>query len=100
MSGGSYNYLYGRDADEIMHYLTDLEDMRSRLGGLAYANDAAIETQALRQNIEQFMVETQATLTRLAPVWRAIEWWDSCDSDEEGVKQALLRYRLAKGIKP
>jgi hypothetical protein len=29
----------------------------------------------------------------LADVWKAVEWWDSCDSGEDAVEEALKKYR-------
>jgi hypothetical protein len=93
MSGGSYNYLCYKQADDILENLGNLQDMADRLAGLGYAEDAATETQELLLIIRQYQNRINASLKRLTDVWRAVEWWDSSDSGEESVKKALENYR-------
>jgi len=93
MSGGSYNYLCHASADEMMNKVSDLQDMADRLAGLSYASDAARETQELLLIVRQFENRIEASTNRLHDVWRAVEWWDSCDSSEDSVKAALDAYR-------
>ena len=93
MSGGSYNYLCFADADEILNKLGVLEEMSDRLAGLGYADDAAEETQMLALQIRHIRNRLNASVKRLKSVWRAVEWWDSSDSSEDGVKAALEKYR-------
>ena len=47
MSGGSYNYLHIKGADELLGMQSKLRDMSDRLAGLGYAQDAALETELL-----------------------------------------------------
>mgnify|MGYP001613957360 CR=1 FL=1 len=100
MSGGSYEYLFTKDIDELMsgHSDTLIESMSNRLAGLGYANDAASETEELLLIIRQVKNRLYARQKRLSNVWFAIEWWDSCDSDEDSVKEALLKYRESGAI--
>jgi hypothetical protein len=93
MSGGSYNYLFAKDADDLLQSAGDLREMANRLVGLGYAEDAATETEELVTIVNQFRVRAQVRMHRLAAVWHAVEWWDSCDAGEEGVKDALAAYR-------
>ena len=93
MSGGSYNYLCYKDANDLMCSEDDLERMFSRLVGLDYASDAARETLELLQIIKQYETRITVIKERLNPVWRAVEWWDSADSSEDGLKVALREYR-------
>ena len=51
------------------------------------------ETEELIIILRQFQNRVNARLERLSPVWRAVEWWDSCDTSEDGVKKALSEYR-------
>lgn len=96
MSGGSYNYLYCKDPDQIIDEQAELERMSSRLAGLGYAVDAARETEELILIIRQFKNRVGTRIDRLSPVWKAIEWWDSADWGEEEVKAALAKYREGK----
>lgn len=94
MSGGSYNYICAKgDLGELYNYQADIQSMADRLAGLGYANDAARETQDLLLTLRQFENRISAMHARLSDVWKAVEWWDSCDSGENGVKIALEKYR-------
>ena len=100
MSGGSYDYLYARFDDVIgeLDQHTHLIAMRDRLVGLGYAEDAARETDEVLLMLLQLQALLKTRHARLAPVWRAVEWWDSCDSGEDEVKKALERYRNGEKV--
>jgi hypothetical protein len=94
VSGGSYDYLcWARDLDQLLDRGRQLEEMADRLAGLGYAEDAARETQELLVQIRQWEVRAQVRVNRLSDVWHAVEWWDSCDSGEDRVREALAKYR-------
>ncbi|MET7687962.1 hypothetical protein ABZT06_08275 [Streptomyces sp. NPDC005483] len=94
MSGGSYNYLcYMQDLEDLQSHRHDLEEMASRLAGLGYAQDAARETEELLLLLRQWETRAAARVQRLADVWHAVEWLDSSDSGEDGVREALAKYR-------
>lgn len=95
MSGGSYDYLCHKESGELFEYSNEanLERMAQRLAGLGYAEDAARETEELLLLVRQSRMRLQVRMERLAGLWRAVEWWDSCDSGEDGVKHALDNYR-------
>lgn len=92
MSGGSFNYLCNRDADDIDEALGDLEAMRDRLVALGY-DDAARETDELRLIVRLHQVRRKTILDRMRAVWRAVEWFDSGDSGPNVVREALTKYR-------
>lgn len=94
MSGGSYNYLYtAQDLEDLRSRRYDLEEMAARLAGLGYAQDAARETEELLLLYRQWETRASVRMRRLADVWHAVEWWDSNDSGEGEVRQALANYR-------
>jgi hypothetical protein len=96
MSGGSYEYLYSKDVEEIMtewDARENLERMVNRLAGLGYASDAAQESMKVLLDIRAFEVRMAVMLMRLSPVWKAVEWWDSNDWGEDSVKNTLAKYR-------
>jgi hypothetical protein len=82
MSGGSYDYLYFHVA-ELGGRRGDLETMAARLEGLPYAVEAAAATRRILEAISD---------EKLAKVWRAVEWWDSGDYDEDQVREAVAEY--------
>jgi len=93
MSGGSYDYLSSKDVADLLQAQETIQNMADRLAGLGYAQDAAKETQELLLTLRQFDNRISAMQNRLSNVWHAVEWWDSCDSGEDGVKNALEKYR-------
>jgi len=100
MSGGSYDYLYCKEADDLLNMEDRIQEMADRLTGLRYASDAVRETQKLQKlllKLRQSKNQIDKVKDRLSAVWRAIEWWDSNDSNENGVKEALKEYR--RGVK-
>jgi hypothetical protein len=97
MSGGAYDYLCHKDAEDAFDSTVqqNLRRMADRLAGLEYAEDAARETEELICMIAQAEVRISVRMSRLGPVWRSVEWWDSCDSSEDYVRDALAEYRKA-----
>jgi len=93
MSGGSYDYLCFKDAGEILGFEGQLRDMRDRLIGVGYAQDAARDTEEVLRIIRGYRARMECHLQALYEVWRSVEWWDSGDSGEDGVKKALSEYR-------
>jgi hypothetical protein len=95
MSGGSYEYLCFKDASELLSASHDepLQRMTDRLAALGYAPDAAAETQAVLYQLRQSRTRIQTHIDRMRGIWRAVEWWDSSDSGEDGVVKALAEYR-------
>lgn len=45
--------------------------------------------------IRQAKVRITVRAKRLQAIWRAMEWWHSGDSGEDGVRQELAAYRAA-----
>ena len=92
MSGGSYNYLCHKDANDIHEHRQELNAMRDRLIELGHL-DAAKETESVLLMLDDFYVRLQARIERLNPIWRAVEWCDSCDWGKEDVIEAVEKYR-------
>jgi hypothetical protein len=98
MSGGNYNYLcWAQDLEEINGKRHALRTMADRLAGLGYASDAAAETEELLVLLQQWETRAQVRMQRLTDVWKAVEWWDSNDGGEDGVREALAEYRGENG---
>lgn len=93
MSGGSYDYLSSKDVEDLLHSQETIQNMADRLAGLGYASDAAKETEMILLTLRQFENRIAAMKERLSGVWHSVEWWDSNDSGEESVKNALEKYR-------
>lgn len=95
MSGGSWNYLYCKDIDEIMTSVEDLQDMSDRLVTLGYT-DIAQDTQRLVEYIRSASIRIETLFEALSPVFKAVEWFDSGDWGEETLNNEILKYRDAR----
>lgn len=96
MSGGSYDYLFSKEAEDLFGYTgayENLERMTDRLVGLGYAADVAADALDLVAMIRTQRVRMDAAMRRLRDVFHAVEWWDSADSGEDEVRAALAAYR-------
>lgn len=93
MSGGSYGYLYAKDADALFADPSELQEMTDRLAGLDWAADAAADAADLVAIIRTQKARVDAAMRRLADVFHAVEWWDSNDWGEDQVRAVLAEYR-------
>ena len=93
MSGGSYNYLCGKDADMILAGGSDddLQRMADRLAELTH-HDAARETLEVLLEARVARNRLNTRIYRLSRIWKAVEWFDSCDSGPEGITEAVAEY--------
>jgi hypothetical protein len=92
VSGGSFNYLYSKDASEIHNAIGDLEAARDRLAGLGYAEEAAQAVTDILDTIQAFDAVIDVKMSRIGGVLRALEWWDSNDCDEDAVRAAIADF--------
>ena len=94
MSGGSFNYLcHTWDLGDLVSKMGDLEAMSQAIASVGYAQDAARETEELLVILRQWEVQAGVRLERLREVWKAMEWWRSCDYSEDQFREALAEYR-------
>jgi hypothetical protein len=93
VSGGSYNYLYlhtqGLEAQR-----GDIEAMRDRLLELEEqrvpgAAVAGFKTRMVLEHLKLAERHAQA----LKDVWRAVEWRDSSDYDDDQLHEALAEFK-------
>jgi hypothetical protein len=104
MSGGSYDYLcYATSLDELLAKRARLEEMFSRLSNLPErefpgAAAAAALTKALLLHLQTWEVHAGVAIGQLAEVWKAVEWWDSCDYGPDQVAEALAEYVSAPPV--
>lgn len=92
MSGGSFNYLYCKDTDELMSNTSDLEEMREYLISYGY-EDIAKDTQRLIEYIKSANCVIGTLKEMLEPVFHAVEWYESADWGKERMIEALEKYR-------
>lgn len=97
MSGGSWNYLFCKDIDELMNGSSTelLQDMVDRLNSAGF-KDVAKDTQRLVEYIKSASIRIETLFEALSPVFKAVEWFDSGDWGEETLNNEILKYRDAR----
>lgn len=93
MSGGSFDYLCGKDTESLMGMDEQLQAMEEELRSLGY-DDVADETKTVREMIEKFKSDVEQKLEELSKVWKAVEWYTSNDWSKEQVEAAVGDFRL------
>jgi hypothetical protein len=81
MSGGSYDYLYRRDADELLgpgDSLEQLERMAARLTELGY-DAIGSRTRDVIRYVDHARERVTEDAGVLRDIWHAVEWYDSAD---------------------
>lgn len=93
MSVGNFDDgLYFVDAYDVSSRKDDLVGMRDALIECG-APDAAAETADLIATIRQFEVLAGVHIDRLRGVWKELEMWRRCKSDQIDFEKALAKYR-------
>ena len=99
MSGGSFNYLYAKDASDLLAGSRD-EELEVMADALAHAGaqDAAQETRRLLAIVQEQRARIQARIDRLSALWQAMEWWKSNDTSAEDFQDELARWKAAPPV--
>lgn len=92
MSGGSFNYLCHKEAEDLFNHISDLENMRESLIKYGY-EDIAKDTQRLIEYIKSAKCVIGTLKDMLEPVFHAIEWYESADYSKETMIEILEKYR-------
>ena len=92
MSGGSYNYLSPWRAS-LEEQRGAIESMAVRLEGLSWGAQAGAAT----RRILALPNEANQLAESLKDAWHAIEWWDSCDWDEDQAREDVEPYTPPDG---
>lgn len=97
MSGGSFNYLCGKDSTDILNHLDDLKDMLTTLKNYKLENSKKVELsfELLIQkiySIKDIQYEIDILIEKLYNVMHDIEWTESNDSSIEEVKNSIISF--------
>lgn len=92
MSGGSYNYLYCKDPEEIFANASYLDDMSETLVKLGYL-DVAKDMTRLAEYIKSAYNRISVLSQNLRPIMKAVEYYEDCDYGEDNVKKIIEKYR-------
>lgn len=94
MSGGSFNYLYCKNNIELFDCVSDLEDIEDALIKYDYV-DVAKDTRRLIEYIKTALVRVDVLSNQLKPVFKAVEYRESCDYGDEDLKKVIEKYRMS-----
>lgn len=88
--------MFCKDIDELMNGSSTelLQDMVDRLNSAGF-KDVAKDTQRLVEYIKSASIRIETLFETLSPVFKAVEWFDSGDWDEETLNNEILKYRNA-----
>lgn len=92
MSGGSFDYLYTREADNITNYQETIRSMASALDALGY-KEAAAKTVEIGDVVREFELFFDGIPDEFLRIWRAVEWYSSGDSVEDSIRQADEKWK-------
>lgn len=92
MSGGSYDYLYCKDTEELFSKAVDIEDMAETLEKLKYL-DVARDMRRLSEYIRSAYNRVEVLSEQLKPIMRAVEYYESCDISAESLGEEVEKYR-------
>ena len=94
MSGGSYDYLYSREPEELIYKIEDMKKMRDRLIEFGF-NDCAEWTQRIINQVEKFDIVLRTMKDEIEDIWRDIEWIDSGDGAD--IDETIEKWRKSRG---
>lgn len=99
MSGGSWNYLYSQEVDELVRYesIRLLEEMADYLNSSGY-EDVAKDVRRLVEYIKSARIRIETLHEMLSPVFKAVEWYDSSDCGKDSVSRAIEDYRNGRAV--
>lgn len=92
MSGGSYDYLYCKEPEELfsrVEYIEDMSELALRLG----YKDIALDLTRLAEYIKSANIRVSVLHAQLRGVMHDLEWYDSCDIGEDTFKERIEKYR-------
>ena len=96
MSGGSYDYLYCKDPEELFENVTYIEDMADTLVKLNYL-DVARDMTRLSEYIKTALNRVSVLSEQLKPIMKAVEYYEDCDYSLETLNKTIEKYRADGG---
>lgn len=92
MSGGSLNYLYCKDPDDLFNQVDDMECAESYLLRKGYP-DIAADVRRLIEYVKTARNRIEVLHDQLKDVFHAVEWRISGDYGDDSLANALEAYR-------
>lgn len=92
MSGGSYDYLYCEETENLFNKAHYIEDMAETLMKMGY-EDVARDMFRLSEYIRSAYIRVDVLSEQLRPIMKAVEWYESNDIGADGLQKAVEKYR-------
>ena len=92
MSGGSFNYLYCKDTEDLFKEVYYIDAMCEELEKMDFM-DAARDMRRLSEYIKSAYNRVDVLAEKLRPVMKAVEWYKSADYAKDDVLKAIEKYR-------
>lgn len=96
MSGGSYDYLYCKDTEELFSKAIEFDEMAETLEKLNCL-DVARDMRRLSEYIKSAYNRVDVLAAQLKPIMKAVEYYEDCDISEDSLKATVEEYRRSKG---
>ena len=95
MSGGSLDYLYCKEPEELFIHTGEIEEVEDILLRYGYT-DIARDVRRLIEYIKSAYVRIDVLSEQLKDVFHAVEWRESCDYGDDDLIKHLELYRTGK----
>ena len=92
MSGGSFNYVFCKDVDEVMLCTQDLKDIRDELIHLGYP-DVAKDVQRLIEYVESSKIVISTLQEKLKDILHDVEWCADGNITNSQLAETIEKYR-------
>ena len=92
MSGGSFEYLYTKNPEELMDKANWIDEMAEILIKQKYL-DVAQDMERLAEYIRSAYIRIDVLSKQLRPVMKAVEYYEDGDIGDERLKQIVEEYR-------
>lgn len=92
MSGGSFDYLYCKEPEELFNRVGYIEDMSEIALKLGY-RDIALDLTRMAEYIKSAKIRVTVLQEQLKEVMRSIEYYESADIGEDTLKERFEEYR-------
>ena len=97
MSGGSLNYLYNTQFNDIFDRIKDMETVENELISDGYT-DIAADVRRLIEYCLSAEIRISVLFDHLSDVFHAVEWYYSSDYGEKDMLEAFDEYRNGKDV--
>lgn len=92
MSGGSLDYLYCKEPEELFNHLSEIEDVEDECRRHNF-EDIARDCRRLIEYIKSAYIRIEVLSKQLKDVFHAVEWYQSADYGEDDLIKHLETYR-------